>query len=552
MDARIQIASAICVVALAVYGTEKKIIGHSWDLLAIRPEDVVRNLDALKGIPLDGISLTIKKELPDGVSIGYNSIMRDPKWDKKWFSQDVKTVQQCSSRNLKHNFLISFWAPQKRLAWNDDAAWARFAHNIGVFAWLAREGRAKGIMIDHEDYTKARQYFLADNDAPYAKTAALARRRGAQVMESIAAEYPDITLLSFWMFSFHPNWFRDEDPVAAAAEASDLWPAFLNGMLSALPPNARMIDGNEHGYLYEAAKRDFYMSSVMMQNKALKLVDDVNRIKYTTQVLAGFGLYLDMYTNPNKPPYYFGELNGSRLNHLRSNFAQALDAAQEYVWIYGEKMDWIKWKGTGREKNPTWEEGLPGFLSTLGRLRNPRQWAEKFIAEHHLTGKPTNCIANAACTLAKVETTTPFRQGVLPGGWWGWQDDKVRQGIFGTDTQKGRKDNFSLCAVGVAQGSFGTSCKAAPGNEFIVEAYAQGDKPSLTIAWKRSGTWDWSLPRTQLRFSKAGSDGWRQALGTVEVPEGADELVVMLNVRQAEGERTWFDDVGLYLLSDQH
>ena len=62
-------------------------------------------------------------------------------------------------------------------------------------------------------------------------------------------------------------------------------------------------------------------------------------MKYQTQVLCGFGLYLDMYTTPTNSPWYFGETGGSRLNHLRSNFAQALDAAQEYVWVYGEKMD---------------------------------------------------------------------------------------------------------------------------------------------------------------------------------------------------------------------
>ncbi|MDD2598527.1 MAG: hypothetical protein PHO37_04805 [Kiritimatiellae bacterium] len=550
IDDKLRVAAAICAVGLAVRGADKKMIGHSWDLLAVRPADVARNLDAWEGVPLDGISLTLNKKLPDGRSVGFGSIMNDPQWEKGWFTEDVKTIQQCASRNLKHNFLTSFWAPRKRLAWNDDAAWAEFAHNIGVLAWLAKAGQAKGILIDPEDYPETRQYFLAASDEPYAQTAALARRRGAQLMTSMAAEYPEITLLSFWMLSLHPSYLADDDPPAAAAERGDLWPAFINGMLDALPPEARMIDGDEHAYRYKAATKDFYLASWRTQNKALKLVDTANRMKYQTQVLAGFGLYLDMYTNPSNSPWYFGEQDGSRLNHLRSNFAQALDAAQEYIWVYGEQMDWIKWMGTSREKNPTWEERLPGFLSTLERLRDPRRWAVQMVAKQRQGGGLTNCIVNGGCVLEKGEFAEPFRKGVLPAGWWSWQEEKKRPGVFGTETQKGRGDKFSLCAVGVEQGCFGTSYHTSPGKEFVVEAYAQGIAPSLTIGWKRAGAWDWSLGGAAFRFATPGSDGWRHAFGLVQVPEGADELVVMLGTRQAEGERTLFDDVGLYSVTN--
>ena len=50
------------------------------------------------------------------------------------------------------------------------------------------------------------------------------------------------------------------------------------------------------------------------------------------------------------------------------------------------------------------------------------------------------------------------------------------------------------------------------------------------------------------RLGEPGADGWRHASGLVRVPEGADELVLMLGVRQAEGERTWFDNAGVYPL----
>lgn len=547
---RVWLAAAISWLAFIASGVDKKMIGHSWDLLNVRPADVVRNLDAWEQVPLDGISLSLSRNIPDVGSLGHGSVMQAPRWERQWFAEDIAVLRQCASRNLKHNFLTTFWAPRKRLAWDDDKGWEQFAHNLGVVAWLAKEGHAKGILIDPEDYPKTRQYFVVDGDAPYPVSAALARKRGAQVMASMAAEYPEITLLSFWMLSLHPNYLTADDPLAMTAAAGDLWPSFINGMLDALPPAARMIDGDEHAYRYQAAKNDFYLSCWRTQNRALKLVDPVNRVKYQTQVLAGFGLYLDMYTNASDSPWFFGELDGSRLNHLRYNFAQALDAAQEYVWIYGEKMDWIKWKGTHREKNPTWEERLPGFLTTLARLRDPRGWAEKMVEQKRQAGTLTNCIVNGGCVVEKSKTRDTFREKVLPKGWWSWQEETKRQGVFGTDTRKGRKDESSLSAVGVEQGCFGTSHKVSPGQEFVVEAYAQGVKPALTVAWKRAGSWDWSLAGTALRFTEPGKESWRHAFGVVRVPQGADELVVMLGVRQREDERTWFDDAGLYLITD--
>jgi len=533
---------------LAASGVEKKMIGHSWDLLAVSPADVARNLDAWEQVPLDGISLALRKKLPDGTSISFGAIMTDPPWQREWFTEELVSLRQCSSRNLKHNFITTFWAPRKRLTWSDDVAWERFARNIGVVAWLAKESGSKGILIDPEDYPETRQYFLVPGDAPFAETAALARRRGAQIMRSIAAEYPDITLLSFWMLSLHPNYFTDSNPRAAVATAGDLWPAFLNGMLDALPSGARMIDGDEHGYRYQAARNDFYLAAWRTQNKALALVEPENRIKYQTQVLAGFGLYLDMYTNPTNSPWYFGEVDGSRLNHLRLNVAQALDAAQEYIWLYGEKMDWITWKGTSRT-NATWEMKLPGFLETLARIRDPYRWADQWVARRRQAGTLTNGVKNSACTLDKSGTGEAFRKGVLPAGWWSWQEEKKRAGVFGTDTQKGRGDAWSLCAVGVEQGCFGTSIPATPGSECIVEAYAEGAAArTLTVYWRRGGVWDWSLSGSSFRFDEAGADGWRRAFGLVRVPQGADELVMMLNVRQVADERTWFDTAGIYPL----
>jgi hypothetical protein len=51
-----------------------------------------------------------------------------------------------------------------------------------------------------------------------------------------------------------------------------------------------------------------------------------------------------------------------------------------------------------------------------------------------------------------------------------------------------------------------------------------------------------------IRFGEPGADGWRRAFGVVQVPAGADTLVLLLGVRQATGETTWFDNAAVYPL----
>ncbi|WP_418894142.1 hypothetical protein [Limibacterium fermenti] len=553
-------------IALFTYGGEKKLIGHSWDLLNVRPVDVARNLDAWEKVPLDGISLMIRVKLPDGSTASDRTIMNDSHWDKKAFAEEVKVIRQCASRNLKHNFLITGWAPIQRLAWNDDKAWERFAHNLGVAAWLAREGNAKGIFIDNEDYNNIRQFFWTAGDAPYAETAALARRRGAQVMKAMADEYPDITLLAFWLLSQNSHTMSD-NPSGTIAAAGDLWVPFVNGMLDVLPPGAKIVDGNEHAYTYRAEKRDFYLASWQVQNKVLGSIAPENRYKYRTQVQSGFGLYLDMYTSQDpKSVWYFEEFNGSRLNRFRYNCSQALDAADEYVWLYGEKMDWINWIGTGsnqdnkgghpltragRAGNRTWEEMLPGFNETLLQLRHPFLWAEQAFKRQQAVGKLKNLLANGACIPQKTDGKKGLREGELPPGWGEWQDENKRQGVFGTDTGKGRGDRFSLYAESVERGSLTTLIPVLPGQIYAAQVFAQNGGRAVTIRWRKGGAIEWSLPSASLNFSATAQDGWQSAFGYIRVPDGAEELLIILSANLKEGERAWFDDAGLFLLTTE-
>ncbi len=548
------LAAALCASPVWADGTasagpvQKRLIAHSWDLLAARPADVARNVEAWADLPVDGVSLAVAVEPEKGRRVGYSTVMGDAPWERAWFAREAEVLRQCASRSLTHNFLTAFWAPRKRLAWGDDAAWEAFAHNMGVLAWLAKEGRARGVLVDPEDYPETRQYFRAEGDPPFADVAARARERGAQVMRAMAEAYPEVDVLSFWLLSLHPSYYNGCDaPAAMAADAGDLWPSFVNGLLDALPPGARLIDGNEHGYRYEAASQDFYLAAWSMQNRALALVAPENRSKYRTQALAGFGLYVDMYTNPAGSPWYFGEAGGSRLNHLALNVAQALDAADEYVWVYGEKRDWIRWAGTSRT-NATWEASLPGFADTLRVLRRPSE-ARGLIERRRQAGTLTNLLDNGACALASAPREAGFLEGLLPPAWGCWQHEKRAQGRFGTDASKGLSDAFSLRAEGVGDGCFIAKAPVLAGGRYAVEAYTQGAAPHLRVRWNREGRWHAEALDVLVRFGEPEPSGWRRAFGVVSVPAGADTLVMLLGMQQKETEATWFDCAAVYPLA---
>ena len=77
-----------------------------------------------------------------------------------------------------------------------------------------------------------------------------------------------------------PNYFTSDTPCADVRAQGDLWPAFINGLMDALPPGARLVDGNEHAYRYEAERGDFFKSATVQRARALSLIAPENRAKY--------------------------------------------------------------------------------------------------------------------------------------------------------------------------------------------------------------------------------------------------------------------------------
>lgn len=533
---KLNLFAALLLAATLSFAGTKKFIGHSWDLLWVSQQDLVRNIDALEKLPLDGVSVRIYATDKDGKRHACFFGIGGERWQKNW-DFDKPAIKRVCGGKLKENLLFTNWAPTKRISWSDDAPWETAASNMALLAALARECGARGFMFDPEDYPKSQQYTYnpAVDKGTYEETAALARKRGAQMMKAIGAEYPDIVMLSFWFLSMNLNLLNNDevDTKLALKANGDLWSHFINGLLDTIPPGAKLVDATENAYHYEAADMDFYRGAFDIARRALSLVAPENRNKYRNQVQVGFGLYLDMYTNDDpKGTYYFGEVDGSRLNHLMMNFKQAMEVTDEYCWVYGEDYRWIKWKWNRKDTAPTWEKKLPGFEQTLSLIRDPNGNAFALYDSLARTGRIKNMIQNPACVPSAVagvkDAATDWDTGSLPAGWSFWQLGKA--GKHGLDRSMGYGDKFSAKAEGIGHGCFIVKTDVKPGALYMVSAFAKGsDYIIIRVRWQKDGKWKVPGKDVFINFKRDAKDGWKQACGLAQVPPGVNQLVVLMS-----------------------
>ncbi len=510
--------------------------------------------------PFDGVIFHAEADAGDGRRVGTQSGWSREPWRREWFAPAVADLKACRFTRFTHNFL-RFNATPQRIAWDDDDGWQALEDKLRTCAWLVREGGARGIAPDLEPYGENQWRFDPAAGRTFSATAALARRRGAQFTRGIAAEMPDAVLLTLFLNSVVAGAGRADDPQAVLArEHYGLLPAFLDGMLDAAPPAMVIVDGCENGYYYDSVEA--YQRAALdiraWHGPAARLVAPENRAAYRRQCQAGFGFYLDMFVNPPGHAHYRPPLDGSRLRRLSRNLCAARDAADEYVWIYGEQCRW--WSGLAKDgpwrgeqlagtagKGRSWEEALPGITRAISWARDPDAAARAEVAALRERGEAPNLLDNADFR------DGPDGGGTLPRGWAAWQHEDSPAGEFAWDAAVG---DGAARASGVAWGCLIQKLPCAPGQLFVVQAdcRAQGATlPGLTVRWQDAdGRWTREADDRPLTF-RADAGEWQRAFGVVTVPPGAGQLAVLLDVRgQAAGgaDACWFDNAAVHRLQD--
>lgn len=527
---------------------EKKFVALAWEFNEAWPKDFLAAADAFDETALDGVGIFLKGCAPDGSLVGMRDIFT-AEWTYEAFAPQIPGMREMTKhRAFRECFGASFRSPPKsvgRVAWEDDATWARVARNMRTAARVVREAGFRGLGVDCEDYGKVEQFLRQPGEKPFDELAALARRRGAEVFGGAFEEYPEITILSFWLLSWVADWYDTPDVAGFVRDRGDLWPAFVNGVLDVMPPTATLIDGNENAYRYEAENNRFHRKADRVRRAVLPLVAPENREKYSRQVQVSFGQYLDMYTHPTNSPWSFPPLDGSRLERFRANFDQAVRAADEYVWLWGEQYHFTEWKD-GYVKNPscregTWDERLPGLADMLKFAKDPVAFGRERMAALEAEGRLVNLVGNGGCRGEGTGVPAPFGT---------WRADKGEGGgTLGRDGAFGEGDDSSLCATGAVKGSFLFTLKGVKGGEYyVVEASALGEGVSACVSWKDAKG---KYVGRALKMAFAGdAGGWRHGFAAVRIPAGAVRMTLSLDAHLADGEKAWFDNVGVYRLRD--
>lgn len=541
-------------------GRAKKLIATGWD--KVNSQRLLKNLSLMERRPFDGVVIVVEGRIDQKRRCPMRRTFIDEQWRREWFQPCIRNLRACKFKRFTDNFM-QVGANPGNVDWFDDAGWRRIVEHWRIAAWAARQSGFRGLLFDPEPYTRPHaqfKYFAQPqrDKHSFAEYAGQARLRGRQVMEAVAAEYPDITLFCYFMNIAGSRAVGQKDPARVlSAEVYGLYPAFIDGWLDAAGPKVTFVDGCEWSYRYNSVV-EYLEAAVLIKGGCQELVSPANRAKYRAQVQVSFGMYLDAYWNPKDSKWGAWYVDGKgrpRVERLRENVATALRVADEYVWVYGEKFRW--WPTpNGRVRAESWPEALPGCERALAYARDPVGFARERIAAGRASGKLANLSRNGDFSSAKAPPgeapAADWRAGRPPAGWHAWQE-AASKGTFTWDREAGAAGKGSARAANVANGCFLQKVRAAPGERYAVRAVRRlrgAGGAWIRVRWQTDKDAWTAVGHDKLITCGGAANEWRELFGVVEVPAGAARLVVLLGVggQKAPEDAAWFDDVEVYKL----
>lgn len=535
----------------------KKLIATGWD----NPDTarLRQNLAVMEQRPFDGVVVHAVGQIDAEKRCHLAAAFAKEPWQRAWFRNCLEDLKACRSQRLTDNFLM-VGANPGNVDWFDDAGWRNLVEHWRIAAWLARQGGLKGILFDPEPYTEPFAQFSyraqpQRDQHTFAEYQAKARQRGREVMRAIAREYPNITLFTYFMNCVNSTALGQQDPnLVLEGSGYGLYPAFIDGWLDVIPPQMKLVDGCENAYLFNSDQQ-YLESAVMIKGACQELVSPENRRKCRAQVQVGFGIYLDAYWNPPTVLWYIQNPDGPRVERLRRNLATALRAADEYVWVYGEKFRWWPTPNAGVNEQ-AWPDVLPGCEAALGFARDPVEFGRAVIARMEQAGTLKDLARNGDFSSdqapANEGAAEDWQEGAAPAGWSSWQEERS-SGTFTWDRETGATGKGAARAAGVAGGCFIQSTPVQPGERYAIRAVRrlQGKgNASIRVRWQTAESRWTQEHKDVILISRAPATEWGEIFGVVEVPEGVGRLVLLLGVsgQSSAQDVAWYDDVRLYKL----
>ena len=241
----------------------KKLIEVGWDI----PDtaDLRANWKEMeRSAPFDGLHFHAVAISPKRERVDSLKLWDAAPWEYSWFEKCVEDLQTCRFQKFTDNWLRVDATPGT-IEWADDDGWKHLANKLGICSRVARKGGAKGVCIDLEGYGVKSFKFDPDKKMTFAETGKLARRRGAEVMRAMATEFPEQILFTHWLNSVNSKSGRIAKPDSVlATEVYGLQPAFINGLLDAMPETMTLVDGCENG-CYKDGALDYQLAAADMR-----------------------------------------------------------------------------------------------------------------------------------------------------------------------------------------------------------------------------------------------------------------------------------------------
>ena len=534
----------------------KKLIATGWD----KPDQVglKEHVRVMETQPFDGLMITVTGSRDDGKACALRGAHSAEPWQRAWFEAAIADLKSVRFERFTDNF-VTIGANPGNVDWFDDAGWAAVAEHWAIAAWITRQAGFKGFHFDPEPYTKPHSQFdyaaqPQSAQHSFAEYYAKARERGRQVITAVAQEYPDAVLFCYFMncVAAVATGHADPRPVLAGL-GYGLYPAFIDGWLDAAPPTLTFVDGCENAYLYHEDMQ-YVRAALSIKGACQELVSPENRATYRAQVQVSFGIYLDAYWNEEPSPWRVRCDDVPPVRQLFENVRSALQAADGYVWVYGEKFRW--WPTPNRGVNPqSWPEALPACADALRLARDPAQFARGQVERLRQAGRLTNLARNGDFQSETVKDpgtgrAADWQTGGAPAGWSTWQTGEDK-GTFSWD-----RDAGAAKVDGVARGGcFIQKHDVAPGDTYLVRARAKtGGKTSahVRVRWQSAeGRWLRENEDVLAAPGPAGPDGWRPLEAVATVPPEVGALVLLLGVasQRTPDDTLWFDDVEVYRLA---
>ncbi len=463
------------------------------------------------------------------------------RWQRRWFAAaaaDLRAVRAQGSRLPRSSYLVVTANPGG-IDPLDDAGWADVAQHLRIAGWLAHAGGLAGVILDLEAYTPPYAQLAplerSNRGRSWAVLTAAYRQRGAQAMRALSADHPSIRILLYHLTGdllaapLDPTRGGPRMP-ALVGSSLGLAPAFLDGMLDAIPPQARLVDGEEQAYQYNHPSQ-FARAAAAGRSRGPLVVSPRNRARYRRQVEHAFPLYLDAYVLPSSDPL---AMPGGRAV-LPQTVHAAGAASDREVWVYAQEGGFWPRPGDASAPRP-WAEQLPE-LDGLLRAASAGAPAPRVVGPRPLgparVAVPRDWRALLARHRVRVAGGTLRARPGTAGGLGLWRSDGTRSTLA---WRPGR-----AVIRGGGQTALYANVDVRPGQVLLVAARASdtgGVGAVVDIFWKdAAGTPFYDPLRRASLVSVVGraARGPRDIVVAVRVPPGAAEASLDVGANGVHG-----------------